>query len=90
MDLPRNWEGASPINETLSIELQLVMFDRVRAFLVLHHLPASPTVYDLLWRYLTVNHHALAYDVDVAMATFSFDAAKAAALHKRHCGMIAD
>lgn len=85
MELPRNWQGATPVDDLMSLEMQLLMFDRIRDLLILNALPPTPPIYDLLWRYLTVNHHELAYAVDLAMTTHSFDAAKAIKLHDTHC-----
>ncbi len=90
MELPRNWQGATPIDDFMSMEMQLIMFDRVRDLLVLNALPPTPPIYELLWRYLTVNHHELAYAVDLAMTTHTLDPAKATALHQAHCRDKAD
>lgn len=61
------------------------MFDRVRALMVSNRLPATPPIYELLWRYLTDDNHALAHAVDLAIVTQTLDAARATALHGAHC-----
>ncbi len=85
MELPSNWQGATPVSDILSVEFQLLMFDRVRTLLVSNALPPTPPIYELLWRYLTVNDHALAYAVDLAISRRALDATKATALHRKHC-----
>ncbi|GEM_PF-1862679 len=85
MDLPRNWRGATPAAADLAVELEAVMFDRVRALMVSNRLPATPPIYELLWRYLTEDDHALAHAVDLAIITQTLDAQRATTLHRTHC-----
>lgn len=64
----------------------LQWFDQIRAMLVLTRLPPQPDVYDLLWRYVRDEDHALSLAVDTAIALGGLGLAGVATLRRAHCG----
>ena len=85
MDQPREWHGATPADDDIAGELELLVFDRIRALLVQTALPSTPPIYDLLWRYLDDGNHALSRAVDLALMTRTLNLRLAMALHQTHC-----
>ncbi len=69
-------------------EVALQWFDQIRGLLVTTALPPQPDVYDLLWRYVRDDDHALSLAVDTAIALGGFDLAAVAALRRAHCGEV--
>ncbi|OYU14055.1 MAG: hypothetical protein CFE37_12820 [Alphaproteobacteria bacterium PA4] len=64
----------------------LVHFDAIRSLLMLTRLPPVPDVYDLLWRYVRDENHALSLAVERAILVESLDLACVADLRRQHCG----
>ena len=64
---------------------ELVRFDRIRDLLIATNLPATPPVYELLWRYVVDDNHDLSRAVDFAIATRALDLRMAMTLHGVHC-----
>ncbi len=67
----------------------LAYFDQIRAVLAATALPPEPPVYDLLWRYVRDEDHALSLGIDAALASGRLDMAAIAALRRAHCGDVA-
>ncbi len=67
----------------------LVHYDAIRALLAATGLAAEPPVYDLLWRYVRDEDHALSLALDTAIAAGSLDMAMVAMLRRAHCGDVA-
>ncbi|KAB7646507.1 GGDEF domain-containing protein [Polymorphobacter fuscus] len=61
-------------------------FSEIGTLLLAHRLPPVPDVYDLLWRYVRDDYHALSLGVDRAIADGIFDLAAVSELRRAHCG----
>lgn len=64
----------------------LAWFDQIRPLLLSTGLPALPEVYDLLWRYVRDDDHALSLAIDTAITLGQLDLARVAVLRREHCG----
>lgn len=69
-------------------EAPLMRFDRIRALLVLTRLPPQPEVYDLFWRCLGGDDHALGIALDAAIVEQTLDLAAVTAMRATHFGPI--
>jgi diguanylate cyclase len=61
-------------------------FTQIGTMLVAHRLPPLPDVYELLWRYVRDEDHALSLAVDRAIAAGDFNLGTIAELRQAHCG----
>lgn len=69
-------------------EPPLMRFDRIRALLVLTRLPPQPEVYELFWRCLGGDDHALGVALDAAIIEQTLDLAAVATMRATHFGPI--
>ncbi|MGI4878107.1 MAG: hypothetical protein ACRYG4_11555 [Janthinobacterium lividum] len=73
--------GMTPENRVAGVEEPpLMRFDRIRALLVLTRLPPQPEVYDLFWRCLGGDDHALGVALDAAIVEQTLDLAAVATM----------
>lgn len=63
-------------------------FSQIGTMLLGHDLPPVPAVYDVLWRYVRDDDHALSLSVDRAIARGQFNLAAIGDLRRAHCGDI--
>lgn len=68
----------------------LAWFDQIRSLAVDHRLAIDPDSFDLLWRYVRDEDHALSLAIDTAIAIGSFDAEAIARLRQAHEGRRGD
>ncbi len=83
---PAGLAGAGAGSAAESQALQ--WFDQIRGLLVLTRLPPQPEVYDLFWRYVRDEDHALSLAVDTAIALGGLTLAGVATLRRAHCGEV--
>jgi diguanylate cyclase len=63
-------------------------FSQIGVLLVAHRLPPVPDVYDLFWRYVRDEDHALSLAIERLIALEQLDLAGVADLRRAHCGDI--
>ena len=63
-------------------------FSQIGTLLLAHDLPPVPDVYDLLWRYVRDDDHALSLAIDRAITQGQFGLATVGDLRRAHCGDI--
>lgn len=68
----------------------LAWFDQIRPLLQATGLPAEPTVYDVLWRYVRDEDHDLSLAIERAMADGALTMAALMALREAHLGGLSE